>query len=385
MNPKITHVIDCGRNTAVVYSVDCDGEECAETITHEQLLNLPFTLPAGSFVVGEAAHLAVPRTRKSRAQVFIDKQLSKFYKDCEDNNIRLRFCPQDLAPRARQVALESGIINASGKLTDLDDCKAIAYFYNTNDKLRGSLQIPPKSFEKTPRRNDGESFKDDVNFHLNFFRSGKDDEKDTVLMNLINENKELLFDSLSSDSREILRLKRGKKGVTKTSLKDGLTTIYTIGATIYDVDGNVMTRYENKIPGWGFVKRFVLSSSPNHRRGGVARSNLWFHAFRNYVIRATGTGSLTKKTYKPNDPEINFARTFKMDVKGDVKDVRIKRGHFNAKEDKKFLELRGKFNKCQQELWTFFVGLAIKNGKGKYSLLGEQNVSFMCSQTKLFD
>ena len=74
-----------------------------------------------------------------------------------------------------------------------------------------------------------------------------------------------------------------------------------------------------------------------------------------------------------------------MDIKGDMKDVRIKRGHFNSKEDAKFLELRRKFKKCLQELHTFFCTLAIKNGKGKYELLGDNRKLFNYSQTKLFD
>ena len=218
-------------------------------------------------------------------------------------------------------------------------------------------------------------------------------------MQLIVDNKELLYDCLSPESRKVIRLERSKTGtVTKTSLKKGMTVIYTIGCTVYDFDGNVMTRYDNKIPGWNFIDRYVLCSSPNHRKGGVARSNLWFHAFKGYVQRSTGekvpTGEKKKnkkgelidiKEYKPYAPEINFARTFKMDIKGDMKDVRIKRGHFNSKEDAKFLELRRKFKKCLQELHTFFCTLAIKNGEGKYELLGDNRKLFNSSQTKLFD
>ena len=71
-----------------------------------------------------------------------------------------------------------------------------------------------------------------------------------------------------------------------------MTLIYTMGCTVYDLEGEVICRYENKIPGWNFIKRFVLCSSPNHRKGGVARSNIWYHAFKNYVMRSTGTGSI---------------------------------------------------------------------------------------------
>ena len=381
---KITHVIDCGRNTANVYHVD---EDRSEVITHDKLPDLPFSLPEGSLIVTEAAHLAVPRTRKSKAQVLKEDQLKLFYQNVEVNNCTLRFCAQDLAPRVRQVARLAGVItgDSKDKLTDEDDCKAIAHFYNTNDKLRAGLQKPPTSFNKNKRRLSGEDFKISINDHLNSSRGSDNDvEKNTYLMQLIIDNKELLYDCLSPESREVVRLERSKKGtVTKTSLNKGMTIIYTIGCTVYDFDGNVMTRYGNKIPGWNFIDRYVLCSSPNHRKGGVARSNLWFHAFKGYVTRSTGTTE--KRVYTPDDPEINFARTFKMDIKGDMKDVRIKRGHFNSKEDAKFLELRGKFKKCLQELHTFFCTLAIKNGEGKYELLGDNRKLFINSQTKLFD
>lgn len=386
LSNKVDIVLDYGQNIVTVYHVN---EDRCETVTADKLPELVFSFPENSVIVSEAAHLAVPRTRKSKAQILPEEKLLLFYTNVEVNNCTLRFCPQDLAPRVRQVARSAGIItgDSKDKATDEDDCKAIAYFYNNNDKLRSSLQKPSKSFDKNHRRLAGEEIKSLINEHLNFWRSADDSsEQNTMLKKLIEENKEFLYDSVSPESREILRLERNKKGtVTKTSLNKGMTLIYTMGCTVYDLEGEVICRYENKIPGWNFIKRFVLCSSPNHRKGGVARSNIWYHAFKNYVMRSTGTGSIKMKNYVPNDPDIDFTRTFVMEIKGDEKQVRIKRGHFNAKEDAKFLELRGKFNKCLQELHTFFCTLAIKNGKGKYELLGDNRKLFTSPQTKLFD
>ena len=47
---KVTHTIDCGRNSGVIYHVE---EDRHETLTHAQILDLPNQLPPGSFVAGE--------------------------------------------------------------------------------------------------------------------------------------------------------------------------------------------------------------------------------------------------------------------------------------------------------------------------------------------
>lgn len=392
---NITHTVDCGRNTAVLYDVKKDT---VEMITHEQLLALPDILPPDSFLVIERAHMGVPRTRKSLAQPFTEQQLFTFYESCKKNHILLKLAAHGLAPRARQVARMAGIISdeSADKVDDKDDAKALAYFYNNNDKLRESLQNPPKSFDKSARRKDVEYFKDQINLHLNVKRA--DDKTVTPLMQMILENREELYDSLSPDSIALLRLERGKKGVTKTSLDKGMSLIYSVGATVIDLEGNVLTRYDNKIPGWKFISQ-VLGDTPNHTKGGVARSDQWFHVFKKYVERSTGekvpTGEKKKDKngklrdvmeYKPHDPDINFNRTFNMDIKGEIKPVKIKRGHFNAQEDAKFLELRNKFKKCRRELHSFFCTIAIKMGEGKYELCGNRNiVSFRESQATLFD
>ena len=47
--------------------------------------------------------------------------------------------------------------------------------------------------------------------------------------------------------------------------------------------------YEGKQPGIKFVMNELLRMKPNHFRGGVARSNLMHHGFRNIAIKELGT------------------------------------------------------------------------------------------------
>ena len=57
------------------------------------------------------------------------------------------------------------------------------------------MQKPPKSFEKNKRRLAGEEFKLLINEHINDSRVADDEsEKNTMLMQLIVDNKEFLYD-----------------------------------------------------------------------------------------------------------------------------------------------------------------------------------------------
>lgn len=357
---KVTHTIDCGRNSGVIYDVE---EDRHETLTHAQILDLPNTLPAGSFVAGEAAHFAVPRTKKSLAQVFTEDQLLQFYFDFEANDIRFRMSAHDNAPQARTYSQLREVIppnsEMDSKKLDEYDTTALAYYLNSHDRVRNALQNPPKSFEKTPRRKDGEAFRQKLNENLNIARSEHYDATELPTMKIIIDNIMDLYHHLSPRSREIIGFKLSKKGnsITKTSIKPA--TVYSIAGTVFDVDGVPMARYENKIPGWSFVRRYVLAFSPNHRRGGVAASNIKYHGFRNFVKRET----------KDRD-DVDFSRKFKLPgSKGDVQPTTIKRGHMTEKENEVFLGLRKEYTTMVKETWSFFAQLACQDGE--YIMCGE--------------
>ena len=357
---KVTHTLDCGRNSGVIYYVD---ENRHETLSHAQILDLPNKLPRGSFVVGEYAHFGVARTKKSKAQVFTEDQLFQFYFDFEENGIKFRMASHDNAPQARTYAEIRNIIPSSSnmdpKKLDEYDTIALAYYLNTHDKVRNALQKPPKTFEKNARRKDGEAFREKLNENLNIARSENYDEDLLPVMKMILTNSMELYNYLSPRSREIIGFIPNKKGtaITKTSIKP--TTIYSIAGTVFNIDGIPMTRYGNKIPGWTFVRRFILVFGPNHRRGGVARSNLTFHGFRNFVKRET-----------KDITDVDFTRKFKLPgKKGEVNETTIKRGHMTKKENEVFVKLRKEYTTMIKEAWSFFAKLACQNGE--YTMLGE--------------
>jgi len=352
MTDKVTHTIDCGRNSGVIYYVE---ENRHETLTHAQILDLPNQLPAGSFVAGERAHFAVPRTKKSLAQVFTEDQLLQFYYDFEQNNIKFRMSAHDNAPQARTYAQINKVIPPRSKMEpkklDEYDTTALAYYLNTHDRVRNALQKPPKTFDKSPRRKDGEAFREKLNENLNIARSEGYDPDSLPTMKLIMDNAMNLYNYLSPRSREVLGFQPYKKGdgITKSSIKP--STVYSIAGLVFDVDGIPMTRYDNAIPGWNFARRYVLAFSPNHRRGGVAASNLKYHGFRSFVRKET-----------KDRKDVNFSRKFKMPgSKGENNKILIKRGHMTKKENEVFLELRKEYTTMVKEVHRFFVELACQN------------------------
>lgn len=356
---KVTHTIDCGRNNGVLYDVKADTHT---TLTHQEILDLPNRLPPGSYVTGEAAHFAVPRTKESLAQVFPENDLLQLYYDFEENGIKFRMSAQDSAPRARTWALERGIISSEGdkaNKSDENDTKATAHFLNAHDSVRGSLQKPPKSFEKSPRRKDGEEFRGRLNFNLNVARSEKYSAKELPLAKLINDNALNLYHHLTPRSREILQLKLDKKG--QRVLKSGFpwTLLYSIAGTVFDIDCVPMTRYGNLIPGWCFIRRYVLVLGPNHRRAGVAASNIKFHGFRNFIDRDT-----------KDIIDVEFNRKFEQTLRdGNVVQSRIKRGHMTERENEVFLLCRKDFTDMLREVWLFFAQIACQSGE--YAMCGE--------------
>lgn len=360
MTDKVTHTIDCGRNSGVIYDVEKDRHE---TLTHAQILDLPNQLPPGSFVAGERAHFAVPRTKKSLAQVFTEDQLLQFYFDFEENNIKFRMSAHDNAPQARTYAQINKVIPPKSKMDpkklDEYDTTALAYYLNNHERVRNALQKPPKTFDKSPRRKDGEAFRQKLNENLNIARSEGYDPSSLPTMKIIMDNLMDLYNHLTPRSREAMGFELTKKGdrIKKGSFSS--TTVYSIAGLVFDVDGIPMTRYDKAIPGWNFARRYVLAFSPNHRRGGVAASNLKYHGFRNFVKRET-----------KGRTDVNFSRKFKLPgSKGETNETTIKRGHMTKKENEVFLELRKEYTKMIHEVWSFFANLACENGD--YYLLGE--------------
>lgn len=353
-NFKVDFVIDAGKNELYIYDVAADSSVTIYTKGGESsLIDWISNLKAGTNVICEYAHLGVPRTRKSLAQTFDADTLLTIYDAFESAEVTLKLFPHDSTPRARQWCMEHG--HTDGAKNDENDCRSIALFVNNHDDSEVSLMNPPESFEPTKRRLDGYEFKDILNMTLNVARSTDYSLEHNPLMKIVEDNIDLLHDHLSERSREVLRLTKGKKGVTGTTLKKVRSVIFTMAATVFDDEGEPMLRY-GRVPGWCFIKRYVLCMSPCHRKGGVARSNLFYHGFRNFLKRENK--DITDIEIDGETYPVNFSRTYKYNLRsGDEVDVKIKRGHMNPGENAVFLQKRKEYCDMLREVQRFYASM----------------------------
>ena len=278
--------IDCGQNRATIY----DGET-VKTISHKEILSLPDKYD-NCMIVGEDAHFGVPRSEKSLAQPFTKNQLVKFYNDCSSKNIKLRFFPQQSTRRAQ---LYAGL-----EKSDENDPKSI---YKLIKDFPVQLKKPKDLNKETPYvRQEGWKAKDYTNKILNIARRlSYEDSNSKWLEN----NLEELASRLSPEAKDCFNLSdeykykiKAKKGDFKIKVNGGVSfyQLYSILSFIqgeikateekFDILPNKRERkLDGSLPKWTFVKEHLLCSSPHHRKGGVARSNLYYHGLRNWIIK----------------------------------------------------------------------------------------------------
>ena len=303
MKDKI-YTLDCGKNTATLY----DGE-VVKTISHEDVLNLPSKLETGSTLVGEYAHFGCPRGELSRAQPFTEKELFEWYSEFKSNNITLKLFPQKSMPRASyslfgaQEVKEGEKTSKKAKKSDEDDPKAIYSFLKKYPNA--SLMNPPKSFGFSKVAEEGLRFRRETNNILNWQRRAepayrdKEDENTKWFL----ENIEDVYSNLSESAREIFRFNRYQKDGTREGITYKNGDFKTIGSGTEDLSKTqvmsvlallrhpkngirlreIAINGKKQMPGWKFIKKYVLAMSPFHFKGGVARSNIYYHGLKNYA------------------------------------------------------------------------------------------------------
>lgn len=279
--------LDCGKNSATYF----DGETVF-TISHQELLELPIKYPGYAFV-GEDAHFGVPRTNKSLAQPFTAPELQGLYELCRENDVILRLFPQKSTPRAK--------LYSKLKKSDLDDPKSIYKLVLDFEEIK--LKIPKTFFESTQAQKEGYRMKNKLNKVLNYARYGDYSDKNAIWLK---NNIEKLIPLLSEDARKCFNLDeatcRYKVSSKKKGFKAGdlrinqisIPQLYSILASMQgEIDEESLDILPNKVirnstgdlPSWTFAKKHLFCFSPFHQKGGVARSNLYYHGKRNWIIK----------------------------------------------------------------------------------------------------
>jgi hypothetical protein len=331
-------VLDCGKNTATIYNSETDT---CKTISHLDVLKLPEELESGTTVIGEYAHLGCPRQKYSLSQPFTENLLIDLYDRFKSKNISFKLFPQKSTPRATSF---SGLVKS-----DLNDPKAIYLLLKSFPNI--TLMNPPTSFEVEDIVQEGWVWKDTTNKILNVARRysyESDDDKNSVF---IKENIQHIYDSLSPVARDVFGFqlykttsKHGKKGTI--NLKEiNMCQIYSILAILRDFEGQLrLFKDTNDFPTNYFIKRYVLCMTPFHWRGGVARSNLYYHGMMSWIARKA-----------EKDHQLDFRRKVSIADEDGIKSKKvIRRGHFTPQEDAVFIAYRKQYCKSIFELVNFF-------------------------------
>jgi hypothetical protein len=326
-------VLDCGKNTSTMY--DSNTDTCL-TVPHSVLLELPERLDSGSLVVCEYAHLGTPRTKSSRSQPFTADQLLELYSRFEEHDIELRLFPQQSTPRA---CTYSGLAKS-----DENDPKSIYIFLRDHEHLISTLMKPPKSFGNSPFKDEANEYKKLTNALINCARRDDNPYTEDGCSKFIIENFDLFYNNLSEKAKDIFQFQKYKtngkswrKGDPQLS-KLKMPQVYAVVCTLKDDEGNTRIRpHTGEIAGWHYTKRHIFCMTPNHLKGGVARSNLYYHGIMPYVNR------------KGKENGFDFQR--KVQRAGYEKPVVIRRGDMTPEEDAFFVARRKEYCDAIRELW----------------------------------
>ena len=304
-------ILDLGKNKVTMYH-PLTGEH--KVINPDELFERSYQFPKNTLVVGEIAHFGTPRQddfeggKLSKAQYYSGKQLLKWYNELVIRGITLKLFPQKLTERARRLfasKLESMQIPTMKeddspkvhKYKEADLVDTMAIWLHLNNFPRTTLKNPPKTFADDPARMEGLQMRNDMTDNKNSMRffdyAHEKDKASQWVKDNINELKSLL----PKEVCETFGLS-GKNLITK---KDNLhadvklSQIAAVLLTMMKINGEHRLRPSTEaIAGWEFTKKYLIVMSPNHERGGVCRSDLYWHGLRNYIAGDNGIQKIVK-------------------------------------------------------------------------------------------
>ncbi len=303
--PRNKVIVDCGKNSSTMLK---NGQ--VYTFSHKNLFDEILSLPKNTIVVAEEAHLT-PRKLLSKAQPFTKSELDKLSASCKEKGIEILCFPQQSTPRALGYYRNKHQLNEEDfKKSDHNDLLAIKELLNDFPEIKLSKLGGDKN---THAKECGHNFQKLLNNHLNISRSQDYSDKNDGCRKWLNENIEELSSMLTEDSKEVFGLTDGcrfkikaKKGqININSTKIRMTQIYSVVATLVYYDGSFRLRSStNNLPGKYFIQKYVLKMTPFHRKGGVARSNLYHHGMKNFFRKKCEEHGLDK----PEGGRGNFSK-----------------------------------------------------------------------------
>lgn len=232
-------------------------------LSFSELIGWLDRLQRNTLVVCESAHLGVPQTAMSLAQAFKGDELLDLYGRLRARGVTLKLAPHaHTGQRMRLwVAHHFPDLMRDAQKSDAADAIALAIYVDRCNEI--SLADPYKSFHVSSRRAFGQKVIQLSNLVLNAERTDEYGGKS--------------FPLVIEAGRAMWR----KGGCV--NLKCAVTVASTL---VWQADGKLYVfTHRGQVPGRWFWMRNVLRMSPWHHRGGIARSNLMWHAFRPYLAR----------------------------------------------------------------------------------------------------
>ena len=271
-------VADFGTNAWTVLN---SSSQTTTAMSPEDFHSLQW-LPAGDTLIAENAHLGCPRTDLSLAQVYTKDELTDFYGRASRKGCVIKLFPGHLTPKARAQY-------GGGEKSDAVDTRAIYHMVTHSPHVR--LMNPPQSFQPTRSRQAGWKFKDETNAILNKARRFKYQDSDDAIVQFLAVHLKTIAERLSLHAQEAFDFDKISKRNGEFLKSDGrLNRLYTLAAFFLHPNGTVRQRPDTgDMPGIQWLRRNVLHTSPFHFRGGIARSNIYWHGFKNYALKRMGT------------------------------------------------------------------------------------------------
>lgn len=272
--------IDCGKDGSHYF--DHTEFETSKKISHNDLLNLPFKYKNTLFV-SEVAHFDRPRTMKSFAQPFTKEELIQFKDACVKNNNHLRLFPERQTPKASFFA--------KNEKSDVLDPISISKYLIQSPHLINSLKKPSETYEPSLLRMEGWEFKNNMNMFLNYSRrnnygqSSKNELKNDPIRSFIIIHRNEILSNIDENAITAFQLNSNLSSVNWAGVFSVLSPLFEFSI---DEKFNVtykyrLRKYTDKPAGWKFVSKYAFEFAPNHRRGGIARSNLKLHNFTTFM------------------------------------------------------------------------------------------------------
>ena len=257
--------------------------------------------PDNSGIFAESAHVGNSRTVSSLAQLFTEDELTGLYDGLERRGKTLRLFPQSATRRiGRWVEMNAppGFVD-SGKTTDLNDAKIIAYYVGHRNDI--SLMLPVKSFEFSDKSRYGRLVRRLSDCVLGPARSLGYKIEGIFPVTL------RLADDLYTACRHTVPL-----------LGDGLSiAIGVMSSVISEVPvayaGGLespahMLVYKGRAPGYRLWKRYVMMMSPWHHGAGIFRSNLMYHRYPSILRSMLGVDGGKRLVFAGFDDDQNAKR-----------------------------------------------------------------------------